>query len=206
MESNRQRPNRAAVVEFWEWFERSAASRLAQVVDGSEPIIKELDERLEGLGLSWEMGPAPGDPSAWALAISFGASLNELPSARMVVDLAPSVPGWRVILGKPPKDWDWRFSIPTSGNCWVDFDASEWRCAVEARPNGELTLLVSLGPVSPEQESVAEWAAEIAVQGAIGELAFATQISEMIIASAVEVASSPGSKCLLQNLSRELRA
>lgn len=205
MESNRHQPNSTTISEFWDWFAQSAAARLARVKDGTEPIIQELDGRLERMGLSWEMGPAPGEPSAWALAISFGANLEYLPQARMVVDLAPPVPGWQVVLGKPPKQWDWRFSLPKSEDGWVDFDASGWRCAIEVRPDGQMAVLLSMGQLSPDQERGAEWAAEIAVQGAIGELAFATQIAELVIASPVEVAGSPGRKCLLQRLSGEIR-
>lgn len=98
---------------FWSWFERVVLPGLARLEVPEAAVIDEIDQRIRGLGLSWELGPAPDGIKSWAFAVSFSADLSLLPSAQALADAAPSMAGCQVLVGKPPKQWNGILNLPT---------------------------------------------------------------------------------------------
>lgn len=183
---------------FWSWFEREVlpALILDQVPD--EAVMRELDERMLALGVSWELGPAPDGSDDWGLAISFGADLNRLPRAQAVTTHAPRMQKCQVFLGKPPKRWDGVLELPTDDG-WVRVHTAGWVCFVLPMDGG-MAIMVSPEGAGDLDEDTTALAAAIAVQSELGELRYAREVRDLSLVSPEQARSLPGIRCRMLEL------
>lgn len=92
-----------------------------------------------------------------------------LSHTRAIVSAAPSIPDWEFHPAKPPKEWTPVFEIQDDEGDAVEVDASEWTFVLVRYPDGSTEAMVeaaNLGHVSPERR---RWAAEIVLDGLLGE-------------------------------------
>lgn len=150
------------VAAFWEWF-CSAAPHFGTQFQNEE-LLGELDHRVVALGdFAWEVGPGLTQPNAFVLSPGGDRKLLALTAA--IVAEAPAIDGWEVHSAKPPKQWDLRFEIEDERGNRQLLDASTWQYAMHGEREVEVYGydLIRLSP------AYAKWAAEIALDGILGE-------------------------------------
>lgn len=184
---------------FWRWFARSVLPSLTRFEVPAEEIIQNLDRRMESLGLSWELGPAPDGSRGWAFAVSFGADMNRFALAEALVNSAPSMAGCQVLLGKPPKRWNGVLDLP-SGDEWVRFHTADWCCYLLPMADGVAVVVSPTGVRDGVDEDVLLLAASIAVQSELGELIFVRQVRDLSVVDPDRTEGMPGIRCSMGEL------
>jgi hypothetical protein len=155
------------ISEFWIWFASVSGDFGARFENAS--LLKELDLRVTALGpFTWEVGPAPNSSDS-ILVISPGGRAELLPETKKVVDLAPACPGWRFFSAIPPKQWDRRFFMNDSEGTRVAVDASQWRYVLHKYPDGVFDIVIYAPDLAPLAEQDRITAAEIVLDGELGE-------------------------------------
>ncbi len=194
-------PDIRAVMCFWKWFEVSA-STLQSLVDDSNvselttllaPRVKLVSDQI-----GWEIGP--GIEQDFSFTISLNGDLRNLTIAEAVVVRAPSLVGWEFHAGKPPKKWDYRFSMHNNENKEVHIDAGRWVYFLTAFDNitfVDITLLAANLPRMDERAR--DQAGMIVVEAAIGEKLMLERVDKIAIVDSVpdDKASSLSSITLL---------
>ena len=170
----------AAVMSFWRWFSSIAQKFSSNLED--EGILRELDDRIRSFGdLAWEVGPGLGKSNA--LVISPAGAPELLHLTEEVVKYAPALPEWEFHSAKPPKAWSLRFTLEGVDGASIDIDARSWEYVLFRDPDGKLDVLVH----APDLETVAEdlrlTAAEIAVEGVVGERVRLGRVGEIEVAT-----------------------
>src|SRR5688500_12668293 len=99
-----------AVEALWSWFAAHAAELAGdEVADAS---IETLGRLVDGLGpFDWEIGP--DDNGGAFFALSPRGDLARLADTEHFVAVAPSIPGWRFLPAKPPRQWELTLAIQT---------------------------------------------------------------------------------------------
>lgn len=167
----------ADISEFWSWFRSVCGDFGARFENAS--LLKELDQRVTALGpFTWEVGPAPNSSDS-ILVISPGGRAELLPETKKIVDLAPACPGWRFFAAKPSKDWERRFFMNDSQGKRVAVDASEWRYVLYGYPDGVFDIVIDAPDLARLTEQERITAAEIVLDGELGEEARLSFISEV---------------------------
>jgi hypothetical protein len=152
---------------FWQWFS-SVAPKLAVNLENDE-ILRELDTKAASLGgLSWEVGPGLVKPNA--LVLSPGGSMKLLDLTREIVGIAPELPDWEYHYAKPPKKWRLQYVVHDAEDKPVPIDASEWEYVLLKLPDGTFDVVVRAPNLQDMHEDVRQMAAEVAVEGMVGEL------------------------------------
>jgi hypothetical protein len=85
--------------KFWGWFAANA-DKLAQVKDGSEPVVKATGRAIDAYNreLAWTVGNGEG---RHLFIISAEGIAANIPIVKRLVDAAPAIPGWQVIAFRP---------------------------------------------------------------------------------------------------------
>lgn len=152
--------------EFWTWFATSAPHFGDSYQN--EDLLAQLDSRVTSLGdFAWEVGP--GRTAENAFVLSPGGDRALLAEARAIVGAAPSLPGWEFHSAKPPKDWKPRFEIQDANGQPFEIDASSWRCVLLRHPDGVHEALVEASNLDSLPNDYRRWAAEITLDGLVGE-------------------------------------
>lgn len=158
--------NEATTRAFWKWFE-SVAGHFGPQFE-NETLVRELDTRINALGgFAWEIGP--GRREASMLAISPGGDPDILAETRNIVACAPKIPGWEFHAAKPPKQWQPIFDIQDESGLPFRVNATDWKAVFLTRPNMASTLIIEAPGLQGLSHEHQQWAAEIAVDGLIGE-------------------------------------
>ncbi len=150
---------------FWEWFSRAANELEGDF--GNDELLEELDTKVRQLGpVSWEIGP--GMTKDFLLVITPDGDASRLALTRHIVELAPSLSRWEVHPAKPPKQWDFRFSVDV-GDCDLQLDASEWSYVLYRYPDNIFDITVVAPELALTSASHHEWIVTIAIDSAVGE-------------------------------------
>jgi hypothetical protein len=171
------------ISEFWIWFTSVSGAFGTRFENAS--LLKELDRRVAALGpFTWEVGPAPNSSDS-ILVISPDGRAELLPETKKIVDLAPACPGWRFFSAKPSKEWERRFWVNDSEGERVAVDASQWRYVLYGYPDGIFDIVIYAPDLARLGEQDRLTAAEIVLEGELGEEACLSLIGE------IEVVVSP---------------
>ncbi len=155
------------VQRFWSWF-ASISDDLGSNLENHE-ILQALDRWILAFGeLAWEVGPGIGAPNA--LAISPNGQQKLLSMTHEIVCAAPKCDGWEFHSAKPPKNWNLRFVLEDDEARPVEIDANEWQYALLRFPDGTCDIVVQANNL-PYDEDLRHRAADIAVEGELGERA-----------------------------------
>jgi len=191
------------IERFWRWFEQEVVPSLAEDEVPDQDTIRELDERMHKLGLSWELGPAPDRSDDWGFAVSFGADQARIERARRLVDQSPRMNRCQVLLGKPPKQWEGVFDLRTADGP-LRFFTAEWNCYLLPMGDGMAIMVEPVG-VEDVPEEVLAHAAAIAVQSELGELRYAREVRDLSVVRPERDEALPGIRCRMADL-RSARA
>jgi hypothetical protein len=173
------------VSEFWRWFV-SVSDQFGERFENT-PLLEELDRRITSLGpFAWELGPAPKSSDS-TLVISPAGRVELLRETKKIIDLAPPCPGWSFFPAKPPKEWERRFFMTDSKGKRVAVDASQWQYVLYKYPDGCFEIVI----VAPDLARLAEedriTAAEILLDGELGEEVRLSLIAEIeVVAEAMD--------------------
>jgi hypothetical protein len=167
-------------VEFWKWFVANS-DRLLSAPVGPGPEFHELAKRLRKVDpeLTFELGGAPDQPRQ--LVISADGLRSAFQSVEELVDMAPNVPGWRIVRFKPREPTYADLSISMNG---IEVGPKQIRYVLLEgwdRSGREFQLGVDLfidGCVSEDQEEFVA-AAFILLDGALGEYDVAMRMGRM---------------------------
>ena len=177
----------AGITEFWSWFASVCGDFGARFENTS--LLKELDQRVRALGpFTWEVGPAPNSSDS-ILVISPGGRAELLAQTKEIVDLAPPCRGWRFFAAKPPREWERRFFMSDSQGKRVAVDASQWRYVLYGYPDGVFDIVIHAPDLPRLAEHDRITAAEIVLDGELGEEARLARIGEIEFVPAPVVCS-----------------
>lgn len=167
------------ILDFWRWF-ASVCGGFASHFENAA-LLKELDQHVTALGpFTWEVGPSRNSNDS-ILVISPGGHAELLQETKTIVDLAPACPGWQFFSAKQPKDWERRFFMNDSQGNQLAVDASEWRYVLYGYPDGVFDIVVHAPDLAGLSEQDQITAAEIVLDGELGEEARLSLINEIEI-------------------------
>lgn len=150
---------------FWEWFSRRASDFGDSFQN--QDLLRELDERVAQLGnFAWEVGPGRSAPNA--LVLSPGGARDQLVETTAIVAAAPSLQDWEFYPAKPPRPWAPRFELHMEEREY-EVDATGWRSVLLRYPDGAHEVIVEAPNIASLPELYQRWAAEIALDGLLGE-------------------------------------
>lgn len=159
-------PPASTVERFWRWFASVAEEFAANLAN--EQLLEGLDRRVAGLGpVTWEVGP--GERKANALVVSPGGDKALLALTRGIVAAAPEIPNWEIHAAKPPKQWDFKFSVDRRNGDAATIDASGWEYVLLRFPDGSYQVELRAPDLMDLDEETRVVAAELAVEGTVGE-------------------------------------
>jgi hypothetical protein len=169
-----------AIAAFWAWF-GSIADELAADF-GEERIHRDFTSRLAALGgLRWELGP--GVAASCRLAISPDGDRGRLPAADRVVAMAPAVPEWEFVAGRPPRDAALELQLHTSAGAPLDVDARSWRYVLSRYPDGAFDIAIEqVGSVGLGDE-LAHAAAVLVLDALLGERRVLLEVNAIEVVS-----------------------
>jgi hypothetical protein len=172
------------IVEFWRWF-ASVCGDFGFHFENAA-LLEELDRRVTALGpFTWEVGPSRSSDDS-ILVISPGGHAERLLETKTIVDLAPTCPGWQFFSARQPKDWERRFVMNDSEGNQLAVDASGWRYVLYGYPDGVYDIVIHAPDLALLSEQDQITAAEIVLDGELGEEARLSIIHE------IEIVVPPG--------------
>ena len=155
-----------AIRDFWDWFDENS-DELAKA-SGYGSLVRQLDERVRRLGnFVWEIGP--GLTKQHALVISPGGDLDLLEESKKIVGLAREKKDWEFHYAKPAKEWDMQFEFGISDGGPVSVDARNWEFVLLGYDDGMFELIIRAPEISLFEEEDRRAAAEILLDGLLGE-------------------------------------
>lgn len=162
----RSQTDNLKISEFWEWFSGNC-EHFGKDFDNEE-LLNELDIRIGGLGdFAWEMGP--GKLKENALVISPGGDADLLEGTRRIVKCAGEQDDWEFYYAKPPKEWELRFNFNSADNKIVEIDGSQWEYVLLRYEDGMFEIIIRTPALNGLGESDKRTAAEILLDGILGE-------------------------------------
>ena len=154
---------------FWEWFSK-IADKLSENLE-NPAILSELDQRILALKsgrLSWEVGP--GTEQENLLVISPSGDEQLLEFTKRIVECAPVIQGWEFWPAKPPKkSWCGEFEFQIEAGEFVRVEAANWEYVLFKFKDKTFDILIKQIGLTPVEEYYALCAAEIALDGYLGE-------------------------------------
>lgn len=154
---------------FWEWFSK-IADELSENLENPE-ILRNLDQRmltLQSGRLSWEIGP--GTEQENFLVISPSGDKQLLEFTKRIVKFAPRIQGWEFWPAKPPKkNWSGQLELETETGDFVRVEAASWEYILFRYKDGTFDILIKQSGLPAVAEDYALIAAEIALDGYLGE-------------------------------------
>ena len=173
-------PGTKEINEFWSWFLSAAEKTNNVFIDQS--FITTLDMKLSDFGgISWELGPGFTDPRKSALVLSPSGDKELLRLTKAMVSLAPNRNDWEFYPAKPPKRWEKRFTLETNTGTGLSIDASSWHYALYRFPDDTFKIVISAPELCKLTELLKFTAAEIVLDGELGEEARIKWMSEIEI-------------------------
>ncbi|PUZ22960.1 hypothetical protein DCC81_21330 [Chitinophaga parva] len=154
------------VNEFWEWFSANCQN-FGQSFDNAY-LINELDVWVQRLGgFTWEIGP--GKTMENALTISPNGNLELLPYTKEIISMAPKCNGWEYYFAKQPKQWEMIFDFETESGNTIEIDASRWEYVLLKYEDGLYGVIIKFIQSDQLSDNDKIMAAEIALDGVLGE-------------------------------------
>lgn len=154
------------IAEFWDWFSKNCGS--FGIDFNNTELLKELDRWITSLGnFSWEIGP--GTDKENALVISPGGDLALLNETKRIVGEAIKSDSWEFYYAKQPKQWELKFDFETRDNAIVEVDGSRWEYVLLRYDDGMFEIIIKAPLLNQLDQSDKNAAAEILLDGIIGE-------------------------------------
>lgn len=171
------------VERFWAWF-RSKACEIAILAEreDSQSLKLLLDGPVERLipRAGWEVGP--GSASKWAFTLSPNGIRDLLPLTQCAINGAAPVDGWEFHPAKPPKKWNFQFTMRNNIGQSVNVDARGWKYLLTAYGNRSFFDIGILAENLPRMnQRGAAQAAHIAIEGALGEKLMLERIGDVTL-------------------------
>jgi hypothetical protein len=154
---------------FWKWFEVNADS-LAAVRSGDDPILQKVSRELRKVHphLDFEMGL--GDDDQAQFIVSANGIKSVFPTVEQLVACAPSLPNWKIIAFRQPKESVSEILYETfllkAEDVWFSYK----------RRMDKVDLTIYIRDLSPENAEQAIGASFILLDSALGEYLVATGI------------------------------
>ena len=168
------------IKDFWEWFS-SHAPQFGDAFE-NEALLRQLDDLVTSIGegaFAWEVGPGSNAKNAFTL--SPGGDRELLSKTKAIVDAAPLVSDWEFHSAKPPKQWEGRFELAVDGGKFLEVDVTSWRCTLLKYADGFHEIVVEAPNLNSISKDDQRWAAEIALDGYLGERLRLETIDEVTV-------------------------
>ena len=137
---------------------------------GDSGFINSLDKRISKIGnISWELGPGLRKPENNALVFSPNGDSELLGQTSMIVDMAPFCKGWEFYPAKPPKKWQMRFSMEDDRGKTYEIDAANWKYVLLKYRDDTFNIVIRMPDLGQLPEGMKYTAAEILLDGELGE-------------------------------------
>jgi hypothetical protein len=158
--------SKSEIKKFWNWFSLNCQD-FGKDFSNAE-LISELDKKVVHLGgFSWEIGP--GIKKENALVISPNGDSDLLPVTKEIIANAMQCEDWEYYYAKPPKQWSFIFDFTSVDGQELQINASEWEYVLLKYEDGALSIIIKNTQLSRLDEIDQLTAAEIVLDGALGE-------------------------------------
>lgn len=161
--------NPVDIDSFWSWLESNAEDLQSQNFPNNK--LEELDRKVTGFGLRWEVGP--GKEKSNSLTISPGGDPDKIELARQFIQSSPALDSWEFYSFKQPKaDWD-KLEVPKYD---IKLVADGWTYTLLKYKDGKKEILIkgeSLDSIDPEYKV---GVAEMVLINLIGEEKMMTEV------------------------------
>lgn len=149
-------------------------------IDHTEPNIRkirEIDDEVSRLDdISWEYGPY--DDNIFYFALSPDFDENKIDRVRTIINLAPKVPNWIFMAGKPAKK-NCSSKVSIVSNTYEQiFDTSEWRCILYKFQDKTFEMDIYIPQQTGSIEDI-HTILDIQLSNLIGELFFLEKIKNI---------------------------
>ena len=170
--------SRGQIDQFWKRFVE-LVDRIGDRFENRR-IVDEIDRLVCEFGnITWEFGPGFHDENARAFVLSPSGDPDLLPVTREIVAAAPDCPGWEFHPAKPVKRWDRIILIENRDGTTAAVDVSNARYVLLRHPDGMFTVLIADQQLSELPAEQQRTAAEILLDGELGEDLRMTAICEV---------------------------
>lgn len=158
--------NPKIIGQFWEWFSNHCHD-FGDNFDNTI-LLGQLDEWINRLGnFSWEIGP--GKKKENSLVISPNGDSGLLRETKKIIASAQDCIGWEYYYAKPPKDWELIFDFQTADETTLEVNASEWQYCLLKYEDGMFEIIIKAADLNGLRDTDKLTAAEIALDGILGE-------------------------------------
>ena len=155
-----------SIDDFWNWF-LTIEGKLSEGVFTDE-MLNELDSRILAFGqFTWEIGP--GKIKENSFVVSPGGDKDLLDVSKEIIASAPLHPKWEFYPAVPIKAWEYIFNFQSIDGNLIELDASGWEYVLLEYPDETVEIILkapSLMELTVDDRIIA---AEILLDGAIGE-------------------------------------
>lgn len=155
---------------FWNWFVENEAALLVAIEEESETnhFVGSLDNLILDIGkFSWEIGPS--NNGRWSLIISPNGDKDLLHTSQKIMGNSPQLNKWDFHHSKPPKQWEKQFTVYDDLMNIHEIDASNWNYVALKYDDQMVDLIVEANNIPHLDKSTAKTAADILVEGELGE-------------------------------------
>jgi hypothetical protein len=160
--------NTHKITQFWDWFSKNC-QQFGQNFDNVE-LLEMLDNWVTQLGkFSWEIGP--GKEKDNLLVISPGGDERLLEDTKIIIGTSKACENWEYYYATPPKgkEWNLLFDLETDEGEIVEVDASRWEYTLLEYEDGMFEIIIKALDLPLLDESDKQTAAEILLDGLLGE-------------------------------------
>lgn len=172
-------PDYLRLRELWDWFTENV-NKIEDVFKDKQ-FIDALDVRVQELGIdSWEIGPGLKASGNKVLVLSPGGERELLELTSAMIGTAPDPEGWEFYSAKPPKAWEMHFFVRDKKGDKFEVDARGWRYCLYRRSSG-YEIIIRAPDLAELPEELQLIAAEILVEGEIGEAARLEHIESIVV-------------------------
>lgn len=174
---------RLKISQFWEWFSRNCKKFGPKFEN--EGLLKDLDGWVINLGdFIWELGP--GTIAENMLVISPAGRIELLSQTEAIISKAPKLDGWEFYPAKPSKKWALVFDLYDESGGSTRIDASSWEYILLKYDDGFFEIIIKASDIEKLDVAERQSAAEILLDGVLGEKTRILTISKIDVVSFFE--------------------
>ena len=160
------------ITEFWKWFGLHQKLIREVLDDELHPeksfVVENLDNYVLGFGVfSWEIGLT--DSKNMYFSISPNGNPELLLTSKEIIKEAPAIDAWEFFYAKPPKKWDFKFTLYDNNMLERFVDASAWKFVLLDEPGKARTFIIEAKNIEHLDDDTKDSACDLILTNTIGE-------------------------------------
>ncbi len=163
--------------DFWSWFNKNYPKLNPDFI--TDEMIDSLRSKILELGdFTWEIREGKSKPNM--LIISPGGNVALLESTKKIINCASSISEWEFEYFKPPKEWDYIFTIDNEKS----FNSSSWEYVLLKFSDKTFDILIKADNIKLLDEDEKSIAVDIVLESILGEKLYLEHINNFELVDA----------------------